>query len=140
MENETPPRMHFCVRSGVSFFCGRLFRPAAKKRKSPFIRPALSAGQSLSLVLGENAVTYDLVVPNSAIREDNNGKFVLILDSRSTPFGNRYIARRADVTVVASDDANSAITGNIDPYSYVITTSTAPISSGDQVRLQDTNS
>ena len=100
----------------------------------------LSAGQSLSLVLGENAVTYDLVVPNSAIREDNNGKFVLILDSRSTPFGNRYIARRADVTVVASDDANSAITGNIDPYSYVITTSTAPISSGDQVRLQDTNS
>lgn len=100
----------------------------------------LSAGQSLSLVLGENAVTYDLVVPNSAIREDNNGKFVLILDSRSTPFGNRYIARRAEVTVVASDDANSAITGNIDPYSYVITTSTAPISSGDQVRLQDTNS
>ncbi|WP_034484516.1 HlyD family efflux transporter periplasmic adaptor subunit [Butyrivibrio fibrisolvens] len=100
----------------------------------------LSAGQSLSLVLGENAVTYDLVVPNSAIREDNNGKFVLILDSRSTPFGNRYIARRADVTVVASDDANTAITGNIDPYSYVITTSTAPISSGDQVRLQDTNS
>ncbi|MCR5770532.1 MAG: HlyD family efflux transporter periplasmic adaptor subunit [Butyrivibrio sp.] len=100
----------------------------------------LSAGQSLSLVLGENAVTYDMVVPNSAIREDNNGKFILILESRSTPFGNRYIARRADVTVTASDDSNSAITGNIEAYSYVITTSTAPIQSGDQVRLQDSNS
>ena len=99
----------------------------------------LSAGQSLSLVMGENAVTYDLVVPNSAIREDNNGKFVLILESRSTPFGNRYIARRADITVVASDDSNSAITGNIEPYSYVITTATAPVASGDQVRLQDSN-
>ena len=99
----------------------------------------LSAGQSLSLVMGENAVTYDLVVPNSAIRQDNNGKFVLILESRSTPFGNRYIARRADITVVASDDSNSAITGNIEPYSYVITTATAPVASGDQVRLQDNN-
>ena len=100
----------------------------------------LSAGQSLSLVLGESAVTYDLVVPNSAIREDNNGKFVLILVSKSTPFGNRYIARREAVTVIASDDSNSAISGNIEAYSYVITTSTASISSGDQVRLQDTNS
>ena len=78
-------------------------------------------------------------MPNSAIREDNNGKFVLILESRSTPFGNRYIARRADITVVASDDSNSAITGNIEPYSYVITTATAPVASGDQVRLQDSN-
>lgn len=99
----------------------------------------ISAGQSLSLVLGESAVTYDLVVPNSAIRQDNNGKFILILESRSTPFGNRYIARRVDVTVTASDDSNSAISGNVDQYSYVITTSTAPISSGDQVRLQDSN-
>ena len=76
-----------------------------------------------------------LVVPNSAIREDNNGKFILIVESRSTPLGNRYSASRVDVEVLASDDTKSAISGALYGYEYVITTSTKPVEAGQLVRL-----
>ena len=101
--------------------------------KGDYITP----GQSLSVSVGEKSANYEMIVPNSAIREDNNGKFVLIVETKSSPLGNRYIATRADVQVVASDDTKSAITGDLYAWSYVITTSTAPVEAGQQVRLAD---
>ena len=74
-------------------------------------------------------------MPNSAIREDSNGKFVLVVESKSSPLGNRYIATRADITVIASDDNSSAIQGALYGNEFVITTSTKPIEAGQQVRL-----
>ena len=56
----------------------------------------VTVGQSLSIVLGERGASYDIVIPNSAIREDSNGKFILVVESKSSPLGNRYIATRAD--------------------------------------------
>jgi multidrug efflux pump subunit AcrA (membrane-fusion protein) len=91
-------------------------------------------GQSLNLTIGERGQNYDTIVPNSAIREDNNGKFVLVVEAKSSPLGNRYIAKRCDVTVLASDDTNSAVSGLLGSE-FIITTSTKPITSGNQVRL-----
>ena len=95
------------------------------------------AGQTLSISVGQQSANYDLVVPNSAIREDSNGKFILIVESRSTPLGNRYIATRVDIEVIASDETRSAISGALYGYEYVITTSTKPVDAGQQVRLAD---
>lgn len=81
--------------------------------------------------------SYEMVVPNSAIREDNNGKFILIVESKSSPIGTRYIAKRADVDVLASDDTQSAITGAVNGYEFVITTSTKPVEAGQYVRLPE---
>lgn len=39
---------------------------------------SVQAGQSLSLSVGQRSSEYEFVVPNSAVREDNNGKFILI--------------------------------------------------------------
>lgn len=80
---------------------------------------------------------YEMVVPNSAIREDNNGKFVLIVEAKSSPIGTRYIANRVDVDVVASDDTQSAITGALYGYEFVITTSTKPVEAGQYVRMPE---
>ncbi len=95
------------------------------------------AGQSLNISVGQKSANYDMIVPNSAIREDNNGKFILIVESKSSPLGNRYIATRVDVEVIASDDTKSAITGAVYGYEFVITTSTQPIKAGQYVRLSD---
>ncbi len=95
------------------------------------------ANQSLNVSVGQKSATYDMVVPNSAIREDNNGTFVLIVESKSSPIGTRYIATRVDVQVVASDDTKSAITGALYGYEFVITTSTKPVEAGQQVRLSE---
>ena len=95
------------------------------------------AGQSLNISIGQKSANYDMIVPNSAIREDNNGKFILIVESKNSPLGNRYIATRVDVEVIASDDTKSAITGAVYGYEFVITTSTKPIQAGQYVRLSD---
>ena len=110
--------------------------PANKKQLTFEIEsPEVTTGQSVSLKMGQTSHTYEMTVPNSAIREDNNGKFILIVEERPSPLRNRYIARRADVEVTASDDTKSAISAAIEGWEYVITTSTVPIKEGQEVRL-----
>lgn len=98
---------------------------------------SIQAGQALNVSVGQRSTDYELVVPNSAVREDNNGKFILIVESKSSPLGNRYIATRVDVEVLASDDNNTAISAGLYGYEYVITTSTKPVEAGAQVRLNE---
>ena len=98
---------------------------------------SIQAGQALNVSVGQRSSEYELVVPNSAVREDNNGKFILIVESKSSPLGNRYIATRVDVEVLASDDNNTAISAALYGYEYVITTSTKPVEAGKQVRLNE---
>ena len=95
------------------------------------------AGQSLTLTVGRRTSNYDFIVPTSAVREDNNGKFVLRVESKSTPLGNRYMAERVDVVVLASDDTQSAVSGDFTGWDYIITNSTKPVEAGTQVRLKD---
>lgn len=95
----------------------------------------VAVGDSYTLSIGQQSSNYDNIVPTSAIREDSNGNFILIIESKSTPLGNRYYARRADVEIVTSDDSQSAVTGALEGYEYVITTTTKPIEENQQVRL-----
>lgn len=95
----------------------------------------VTPGQSLNVSVGQKSANYDLIVPNSAIREDSNGKFILIVESKSSPLGNRYVATRVDVEVLASDDTQSAVSGALYGSEFVITTSTQPVEAGKLVRL-----
>ena len=99
--------------------------------------PEVEAGDNVQLSVGANSKSYDLTVPNSAVREDNNGKFILIVSSKESPLGNRYIATRVDVQVLDSDELLTAISGALSGYEYVITTATRPVSAGTQVRLAE---
>ena len=113
--------------------------PAGKKMLTFQIEsPEVTTGQSVSLAIGESAQDYDMTVPNSAMREDNNGKFILVVQSKASPLGNRYIAQRVDVKVLASDDTTTAITASLEGDEYVITTVSAPVKAGQQVRLANT--
>lgn len=111
--------------------------PAKKKMLTFSVDGEVTDGQSISVSVGQKSQNYDLIVPNSAIKEDNNGKFILIVESRNSPVGNRYIATRVDVQVLASDDTKSAISGALQGWEYVITTSSKPLNPGDQVRMTD---
>ncbi len=95
----------------------------------------VTPGQSLNVSVGQKSANYDLIVPNSAIREDSNGKFILIVESKSSPLGNRYVATRVDVEVLASDDTQSAVSGALYGSEFVITTSPQPVEAGKLVRL-----
>jgi len=96
----------------------------------------VDVGTNLSFTIGEKSQNYETIVPNTAIREDNNGKFVLVVDAKATPLSTRYTARRVDITVVASDETSSAVNG-ISYGDYVVTSSSKPIVPGMQVRLNE---
>ena len=97
----------------------------------------VEAGVNLTLSIGQRSATYDAIIPKSALREDTNGSFVLVVTSRSTPLGNRYTATRVDVQVLAEDDTNAAVSGLSANNDYVITTSSKPLEAGELVRMVD---
>ena len=91
----------------------------------------------LNLTIAQRSENYNVIVPNAAIRTDTNGDFVLVVMSSSGPLGNRFIATRADVNVIASDDVNTAVSGGLQGWDFVILTASEPITPGMQVRLVD---
>lgn len=109
--------------------------PGQKKLLTFDVTGSVTAGQSLNISVGQKSASFDYIVPNSAVREDSNGKFILIVESKSSPLGNRYVATRVDVEVLASDDKQTAVSGGLYGYEYVITTSSAPVEAGKLVRL-----
>lgn len=95
----------------------------------------VNAGDNYTVSIGEQSASYDFVVPTSSIKEDKNGKFILTIEAKSTPLGNRYYARRVDVQVITSDDSRSAVTGALTGGEYVIATTTKPVEANQMVRL-----
>lgn len=97
----------------------------------------VSVGQSLSFSVGDKNSSYDLVIPSAAIHTDADGSFVYTVQVKSSPLGNRYTVRKKTVTIVASDDNNSAVSGDLSADDFVITTATVPLEVGTQVRIAE---
>ena len=103
--------------------------PGSRQKILEFnIEGDVTPGDTISVAVGDKNASY-------AIREDSDGKYILIVESQSTPISTRYKAKRVAVNVVASDDTRSAISGDFQNYSYVIATSSKPINNGEQVKL-----
>ncbi len=108
-----------------------------KKLVTLNLQGSLTAGQTLTMSISSKTSNYDMIVPSSAIRNDNKGDFVLVVQSKSSPLGNRYFAIRYDIEILATDDVQTAIKGAFEGYEPVVTTSTKDITEGQQIRLSD---
>lgn len=97
----------------------------------------VSTGTMIDLSIPCGSGTYDTIVPKSAVYKDSKGSFVLMVNSKSSPLGNRYFAERVDVEVLASDEISSAVQGGISSGNYIITTASKPVKPKDQVRMKD---
>ena len=96
----------------------------------------IQAGQNVTLSIGQKSANYDALIPLSGLREDSNGKFVYVLQSKNSPLGSRYIATRVTVQELARDDKSAAVSG-VSQGDFIITTSNKPVEAGKQVRLAD---
>ncbi len=74
---------------------------------------SVASGTQVSISIGQRSQNYDTIVPNSAVRSDSNGSFVLVIVAKSSPLGNRFVATRVDVTDLAKDDVNTAVSGGM---------------------------
>lgn len=98
----------------------------------------IESGAAITIMLSEESGRYDNVIPKNAVKEDSSGKFVYVVRSKSTPIGNRYIAKKIPVSVVAEDDSQCAVSGDLGSDSdYIITASSKPFTSGSQVRIEE---
>ena len=113
--------------------------PNRKKEVTLNLEGSLTAGQIIAMSISSRTQNYDLVVPTSAIHDGNNGKYILVIESKSSPLGNRYFANKYDVEELASDDTQTAISAGLMGYEYVVTTASKPIEPGAQVQLNENN-
>ena len=95
----------------------------------------VTSGTELTVSVGQKSANYDVIIPSSSVRTDANGTYVLKLESKNSPLGNRYLARRVPVEVLAVDDTNSAVSADLGYGDYVITSSSSPLKNGQLVRL-----
>lgn len=96
----------------------------------------VKSGDQISVAIGAKGQQYSAVVPNSAIRSDSNGKYVLVCESKNSALGSRYFAVRYSVNVLASNDSKTAVSG-LTGSEFVITSSSSPIEDGTQVKLAE---
>lgn len=112
--------------------------PNSKNRILVFsVTGDIDSGTYVDLSIPCGSGNYDTIVPKSAVYTDNQGSFVLVVESKSSPLGNRYYARRVPVEVLVSDEMSSAVQGSFGNGDYIITASSKPVKPNDQVRMKD---
>lgn len=96
-------------------------------------------GEEITVNAGKGNDNYKCVVPASAVNQDNSNDFIYVIEGSSTPLGDKYIVKRVDVTVEATDGAACAISGQgLDKGDVMIVIrSEKPLEDGQRVRLED---
>lgn len=86
-----------------------------------------------SIKITKESEKYSTIVPNSAIRQEKDGYYVLSLRETDGVLGKEFYAQKIKIHVNDSDEQNSAITGltYIEP---IITSSEKSISNGSRVK------
>ena len=94
-------------------------------------------GQRVDVQAIQDRSIYDMCVPLSALRSDNTGYYLFLVESKSTVLGIENIVTRVPVTVIASDDDMVAVQGPLGRDSQIITGSNKAVSVGDRVRISE---
>jgi len=98
-----------------------------------------TTGQRVDAQIILHRASYDFSVPISALRSDNSGYFLLVMEQRSTVMGLQNVVVRVNVTIIASDNDMVSVRGPVDRNSQVITGSNRPIAVGDRIRVTYSN-
>ncbi len=95
------------------------------------------AGQRASMRFRKRTQQYDVLIPLSALRQDNDGDFVYVVEQREGSLGSQMSVRRADVYVLDQDNTRAALQGGVSQRELVVTRSDREIQNGDRVRLEE---
>jgi len=92
-------------------------------------------GQRIDVQAIQSRSIYDMCIPLSALRSDNTGYFVLLVEQRSSVLGVENVVVQMPVTVLASDSDKASVEGPISRSSQIITGSNKAVTAGDRVRV-----
>jgi multidrug efflux pump subunit AcrA (membrane-fusion protein) len=104
-----------------------------------FLLPASAgvSGQRVSMRFRKRTENYDLLIPLSTLRTDNDGDFVYIIERQEGALGARTVVRRVDVYVLESDASRAALQSGVTSRDALVSRSDRDIADGDRVRVED---
>jgi len=79
---------------------------------------------------------YDFALPISALRSDDRGYFLYVVEHQSTVLGVQNVAMRVNVNIIAQDNNMVSVSGAIGRSCQVIAGSDRPVSEGARVRVE----
>ena len=93
-------------------------------------------GQQASMKFRKRTQQYDVLIPLSALRQDNDGNFVYVAEQREGSLGSQMSVRRVDVYVLDQDSTRAALQGGVSQRDLIVARSDRAIQDGDRVRLE----
>ena len=69
----------------------------------------ISGGETAQIRVHDTSELYQFILPNSAIRTDSMGDYVLYAEMVRGFFGDEYYARRVNVRIILQNDYNTAV-------------------------------
>ncbi|MNV91686.1 hypothetical protein D3C71_1862090 [compost metagenome] len=97
----------------------------------------MKGGETGEFDMIKKTASFRSLLPNDAVREDDQGTYVLLLKEKKGPLGTEYVAQRANVQIGDADDTKTSIENGITPLDKVIVSSSKSIADGDRVRAND---
>lgn len=85
----------------------------------------------------ESEKEYEQIIPISALREDMEGAYCLIISEKEQMLGTLMVAKRVPVTVLEKDGKSAAITSELKREDQIIISSEKFVSGGDRVRIKE---
>ena len=97
-----------------------------------------SLGESAQMTVTRKSESYDYLVPVTAVWQENNKAYVLLLETENTVLGEQYIARKAEVEILDKNSSYAAVSGNsLSTDCKIITDSDRTVGNGDVVRMTE---
>ena len=97
-----------------------------------------SPGESAQMTVTRKSESYDYLVPVTAVWQENNKAYVLLLETENTVLGEQYIARKAEVEILDKNSSYAAVSGNsLSTDCKIITDSDRTVGNGNVVRMTE---
>lgn len=97
----------------------------------------LKGGEIGEFNLVKKTSVFRSLLPNEAVREDDQGSYVLVVKEQKGPLGSEFVLQRASVQVGDSDDSHTSIENGLSPLDQVVVSSSKPVAEGDRVLKRD---
>lgn len=96
----------------------------------------LAIGNRVNFKVVRESKEYGTLIPLNALREDSEGKYVLILEEENSILGKEMTASRVAVKILEKDEADAAVESALMKEDEMIVSSNKTIKAGDRVRKE----
>ena len=97
----------------------------------------LIGGESGTVEFKKRIGSFETLVPNSALGQDNEGYFVYLLKKREGPLGQEFYVEKVYVSIGDSDHIKTAVLSGITAVDQIVAESDKPLMDGSRVMIAE---